>query len=117
MTSPTRHRSKVLLGHIVHWGEKLEAALNGKTLREFLSNDLLNEACLHRLQIVGEAANALPGPFRRKHKKLRWDDWIAFRHKLVHGYDAIDMTFAYNFVTQELPAFLAAVKAIEGVEK
>jgi|GEM_PF-2467826 uncharacterized protein with HEPN domain len=107
-----RHSNKVLLEHILHWGERIEKSLRGKSLEQFMSNADLREACLYRLQVIGEAVNNISYGFRRKHPELGWERWVAFRHQLVHGYESTDLTSAYQVMTADLHQFMAAIREL-----
>lgn len=77
-----------------------------------MSNADLREACLYRLQVIGEAVNNISYGFRRKHAELGWERWVAFRHQLVHGYESTDMTSAFKAMTNDLPEFMKAIREL-----
>ena len=107
-----RHSNRVLLEHILHWGERIEKSLRGRSQEQFMSNADLREACLYRLQVIGEAVNNISYGFRRKHAELGWERWVAFRHQLVHGYESTDLTSAYQVMTADLPQFMAGIREL-----
>lgn len=105
-----RHSNKVLLEHILRWGERSTKALHGRTFEQFHSSADLREASLYRLQVIGEAVNNLSVGFRRKHGELGWERWVAFRHQLVHGYDSTDYLAVFNVLTHDLPPFMEQIR-------
>ncbi len=107
-----RHSNKVLLEHVLHWGERIAKSLRGRSFEQFMSNADLREACLYRLQVIGEAVNNISYGFRRKHPEIGWERWVAFRHQLVHGYESTDMTSAHTAMTQDLPQLMAAIRVL-----
>lgn len=108
-----RHSNKVLIEHILHWGERIEKSLRGKSHEQFMSSADLREACLYRLQVIGEAVNNISHGFRRKHPEFGWERWVAFRHQLVHGYESIDLLSAFKVMTEDLPQFMAAIRELK----
>ena len=83
----------------------------GKTLDQYLADDLLRPAVERYFEIIGEALNRL-GKHDPASLKLIPDhaQIIAFRNILIHGYDAIDDHRVWDAVTNSLPALHQKVK-------
>jgi uncharacterized protein with HEPN domain len=59
--------------------------------RQDLDHDrLLNLSLTRLVQIIGEAANRVPGEVRTQYPELPWLQMIAARNRLIHGYDSVD---------------------------
>ncbi len=77
----------------------------GKTLDQYLADDLLRPAVERHFEIIGEALNRLgkhdPASLEQipDHVQI-----IAFRNILIHGYDAIDDRRVWDAVRSSLPA-------------
>jgi uncharacterized protein with HEPN domain len=86
---------------------------SGKTVEDYLSDDLLRPAVERHFEIIGEALARL----KRRDPTLaeRIPDHaqiIAFRNLLIHGYDAIDDRRVWDAVEHSLPAMLREVETL-----
>jgi uncharacterized protein with HEPN domain len=58
---------------------------------------------VRHLQIIGEAAYALPEELRDQRPDIPWTEIIGMRHILVHDYFVIDIDIVWDAVEQDLP--------------
>lgn len=70
---------------------------------EFDENELVQTWVVHHLEIVGEAASAVPEDFRRLHPQVPWKQIVAMRHILIHQYFGIDTEAVWAVVDNDLP--------------
>lgn len=57
---------------------------------EFDSSDLLQDAVVRRLEIVGEAAARISAETRDAHPEIPWREIVGMRNRLVNEYFRID---------------------------
>jgi len=69
---------------------------------EFEKSELIQSWFIRHLQIIGEAARALPSELKEKTTSVPWGKIIGMRHILVHGYFEIDTEVVWNVVTRDL---------------
>jgi uncharacterized protein with HEPN domain len=70
----------------------------------FEKDELIQSWCVRHLQIIGEAARALPEETRNSFQEIPWSKIIGMRHILVHNYFGIDTDLVWNVVEKDLPA-------------
>lgn len=58
---------------------------------------------MRHLQIIGEAAYALPEQLRDQRPDIPWTEIIGMRHILVHDYFVIDIDIVWDAVERDLP--------------
>ncbi|GIU83152.1 MAG: DUF86 domain-containing protein [Acidobacteria bacterium] len=78
----------------------------------FEQDEMLQVWCLRHLQIIGEAARALPEDIRNPAPDIPWSKIIGMRNIPVHGYFEIDTDIVWAAVQKDLPAPRPAVKAL-----
>lgn len=78
----------------------------------FDRNELLQVWFLRHLQIIGEAARALPEEVRHLAPDIPWPKIIGMRNILVHGYFEIDTDIVWEAVTKDVPALKPAVERL-----
>jgi uncharacterized protein with HEPN domain len=76
----------------------------GHSLADYRKNVLLRSACERQLEIVGEAMTRLrerhPDTFARIPEGHAI---IAFRNRLIHGYDSVDSDIVWDVIQGKLP--------------
>lgn len=78
----------------------------------FEQDELLQVWFLRHLQIIGEAARALPEEVRSLAPGIPWGKIIGMRNVLVHGYFEIDVDIVWDAATRDVPALKPAVERL-----
>jgi uncharacterized protein with HEPN domain len=78
----------------------------------FDRDELLQSWYLRHLQIIGEAARALPDEVRSVAPSIPWPKIIGMRNILVHGYFAIDTDIVWDAATRDVPALKPEVEQL-----
>jgi uncharacterized protein with HEPN domain len=67
---------------------------------------------IYYLQILGEAASAIPQDFRDRHPEIPWRPMISMRNKLIHHYEGIDLDVVWETATVSIPDLKPKIDAI-----
>ncbi|BAC09783.1 DUF86 domain-containing protein [Thermosynechococcus vestitus] len=78
----------------------------------FEGDELLQAWFVRNLEIIGEAARALPDSIRALAPDIPWHKIIGMRNILVHGYFEIDTEIVWEAATRDLPLLKQAVKRL-----
>jgi uncharacterized protein with HEPN domain len=78
----------------------------------FDSDELIQSWFVRHLQILGEAARALPDEIRQKAPGIEWKQITGMRHVLVHDYFGIDRDLVWTTVEKELGPLKAALTSL-----
>ncbi|MFH0964565.1 MAG: DUF86 domain-containing protein [Planctomycetota bacterium] len=84
----------------------------GVTRERFLGDSLLQNALMHLIQIIGEAARKISTEFREAHPEVPWAEVIGMRHRLVHEYFRIIPEKVWDVVEQEIAPLIAALEPL-----
>ncbi len=80
-----------------------------------LTSDRVTELALRKLvEIVGEAANRTSAATQERHPEIAWPQIIGVRHRLVHGYDVVDLSILRDIVQNDLPLLVDQLTPIVG---
>lgn len=63
---------------------KVEDFTIGISWEKFKANDLLQNAVMYQIQIIGEAARRISQQHRDAHSEIPWQMIIGMRNRLVH---------------------------------
>ena len=107
-----RPSGDIRLRHMLDHAREAIALAEGKT-REDLDRDRLLELALVRLlEIVGEAASRVPKEESAMYPEIPWPQIVGLRHRLIHGYDAVDLDILWQIIVHDLPPLATALEAI-----
>jgi uncharacterized protein with HEPN domain len=67
-------------------------------------------AVFYALEIIGEAARAIPSSMRARYPQVPWREITGMRDRLVHGYVNVDPFRVWETVQNDLPPLIATIK-------
>jgi uncharacterized protein with HEPN domain len=79
----------------------------GLTRESFLANEMLVDAVLRNLEVLGEAAKQIPLAVRERHPQVPWRRIAGLRDVLAHAYFGLEEDTIWQIVAETIP-FLAA---------
>lgn len=98
--------------------ERAREFLAGRSLEEFLDDQLVQAAVVRCVEVVGEAARLVSDDARRRAPDIPWPLITGMRHVLAHEYGAVVMDKVYEVVTDHLPELLERLAPlIESLER
>ena len=53
---------------------------------------------------IGELANGLSEEFVKEYNRIPWKQIIGMRHRIVHGYDSINLDIVWNTAVDSIPS-------------
>ena len=107
------HRISDMLERI----EKISSYVDGLDYKRFMENSMLIEAIERNIEIIGEAADAVPQDIRDKNPSIPWRSIVGMRNRLIHDYGGTNVETLWNVATEEihdLKAVLSALYEIHG---
>ncbi len=91
--------------------KKINKFCKGIEREDFMKNELLMDAVVRNLEIIGEASS-LTASFRERHKEIEWRKIIGMRNRIIHAYDTVDFETVWDVVREDLPELKKKLKAI-----
>lgn len=79
---------------------------------DFLRQELVYDAALRNLEIIGEAAKAIPVEVRERFPQVHWKAIVGLRDVLAHAYFALDDDTLWDIVTNKVPELLLVMQTI-----
>lgn len=74
-------------------------------------DEVRNLAVQRCLEIIGEAANAVPLEVQTQFPEIAFRQAIAMRHRIIHGYSRIDTAIIEATIRDDLPGLIAALES------
>jgi len=85
---------------------------DGLSRQEFDSSDLVQNAVMRMLEVIGEAARRLSEEMRDEHPEVPWAQMIGMRNRLIHEYFRIDADKVWDAVQDDIPALISMVEPL-----
>jgi uncharacterized protein with HEPN domain len=114
MTRNRPDRVPEFLQHILDAIDRATNYVAGMGVEDFAGDTRTQDAILHSLQVIGEAANKIRATnpqFAQDHPDIPWDLIYGMRNRIVHNYFEIDLEVVWRTVQQDLPALRLRVFA------
>lgn len=92
------------IGHIERYAARGRQA--------FQSDELIQNWFVRHLQIIGEAARALPQEILGRAPRVPWAKIMGMRHILVHDYFAVDTELVWDVVERDLADLKRNIEAL-----
>ena len=95
------------LGHILTAIERIERYTLEMDEVSFLGNELVQDAVLRNIEIVGEAANNIQRvapEFAARHAQIPWQVMYTMRNRISHGYAGVDLEIVWKTIEDDMPA-------------
>jgi uncharacterized protein with HEPN domain len=98
-------REELYLADLVDNARAVRGYLDGVTRERWEAEDILRDAVLYRMLLLGEIASALPDELRDRYPDVAWRQIRAFRNLAVHKYFGVDWAVVWK-IAQEEPSLL-----------
>jgi uncharacterized protein with HEPN domain len=95
-------RNKFYIRHILDAIQKIEKYITGFDFKKFSNDNLVQDAVMRQLTIIGEATKRLTDDLREEYGEVPWRDICGTRDKLVHDYFGVDLNEVWQTVTNDL---------------
>jgi uncharacterized protein with HEPN domain len=84
--------------------EKIERYTESvEDLNDFMEKDIVVDAVLRNLEIIGEAARNIPEEIREKYPEIPWNRVVGLRNVVIHGYFVVDLEIIWVIIREQLP--------------
>lgn len=102
------------LNHILSAIERIERHTGDVDELGFLNSELIQDAVIRNIEIIGEAANNIQrvdATFAKVNSQIPWQVMYTMRNRLSHGYDKVDFEMVWNTICNDLPDLYKLVKS------
>ena len=77
-----------------------------------VSTQIVYDATLRNLTLIGQAATQVPDNVRGAHPEIPWRKIVGARNHMMHRYFVIDDELVWEMVTVDVPALLPQLRSL-----
>jgi uncharacterized protein with HEPN domain len=103
--------SRVYLAQILECIQRIEAFTSDGEA-SFYQDARTQDAVLHNLAVIGEAAKRVDTTFRAEHPNIPWRSMTGLRDVLIHQYDRVRLDLVWAAVENSLPSLREEISKI-----
>lgn len=94
---------KMYVEDILESMDKIERYTHDLTYETFEKNDMVVDAVIRNLEIIGEASKNIHEDIRGKYPDIPWKRMVGLRNIAIHEYFGVDLTIIWEIITRNLP--------------
>lgn len=108
---------KLYLTDILESIGKIEDYTDSLNFEDFSKNDLVIDAVVRNLEIIGEATGQLPEEFKTQHNEIDWRKVKDFRNVVTHKYWQVDKEIVWDIIQNKLDDLKEKIQKIDSKKK
>jgi uncharacterized protein with HEPN domain len=70
---------------------------------EFTQKDMVIDAVLRNLEIIGEASKNVSEDLRSRYSDIPWGKMVGLRNVVIHSYFGVDLSIVWEIITKNIP--------------
>jgi len=102
----------VFVRHMLDAVARVERYVSGVEREAFLADEILQDAVVRQLEILGEAAGRISRPVCARHPEIPWPKVTGLRHRLIHYYFGVDFKLVWKVATAEIAELKPKLQAL-----
>ena len=100
------------LEDILEASKKVLRYTKGMTLEAFRGDELVFDAVVRNLEIIGEAAKHLSTEIHEMMPEVEWSKAAAFRDVIAHGYFGLNVHIIWDVAQNKVPEIATSVEKL-----
>jgi len=105
-------RDEGYLLDILNAALKIQLYISQTSWEEFDKDDMISDAVVRRMEIIGEASKRISGRTKNSHPELDWRKIIGMRNRLIHEYFRVDKQLVWSTAISDIPELIRLIQPL-----
>ncbi len=105
-------RDDALLLDMLLASRRIQKYAQGFDFERFENDEVMQDAVMRRILIIGEAARKVSPEFKEDHPEIPWSMIIGMRNRLIHEYFRIITEKVWEVVEWDIPQLIALLEPL-----
>jgi uncharacterized protein with HEPN domain len=102
----------VYVRHMLDAIARLQRHVEGVDREKFESTEIIQDAVIRQLEILGEAAGRISRETCVLYDDIPWQKITGLRHRVIHDYLGVDLPLIWRVVTVEIPTVVGPIETM-----
>ena len=98
-----KRSNKLFIEDILESIDKIEQYIQGLSYDNFVEKQMVVDAVIRNLEIIGEASKNIPDDIKKKYSSIPWKRMVGLRNIIAHGYFGVDLSIIWEIIDKNLP--------------
>ncbi len=107
------HKDLAYIEHVLEAIRDIEKSIKNFSFEDFGNTKDCKDACIRRLEIIGEAVKNISQETKNKYPKIEWKQIAGTRDRVIHAYFNVDLDIVWEILTEGLPILKKEMQIIE----
>lgn len=104
---------ELYLQDMLEAARKIIRYTGSREFEDFVADEMAYDATLRNLEVLGEAAKAMPADIRQRHPEVDWRGIAGLRDILAHAYFTLDNATLWKIVRTDIVQVLSLLERLE----
>ncbi len=108
----SQHDESVRLRHMLDYAHTARRLISQRARLDLDHDEALRLTLTRAIEVIGEAAGKVSLAYQQQHPDIPWRNIISTRHRLIHGYDRVDLDQLWHIVQKDLPLLITQLETL-----
>ncbi len=94
---------------------KIEKYISDMEKEDFINNELVQDAVIRNLEVIGEAVKRIPNDVRSSYEEVPWRKISGLRDILIHEYFGININIVWDVIENKLQPLKVVVVELQKI--